>query len=77
MVGIFTGFYFISYCLSKEGRVFAKNIVMTVLRFAMATVIAILCACIVLIPVYNSLKLGKFEFDNRTRVLRVSWMRSE
>ena len=62
MVGIFTGLYFISYCLSKEGRVFAKNIVMTVLRFAMATVIAILCACIVLIPVYNSLKLGKFEF---------------
>ena len=62
MVGIFTFFYFVSYCLSKEGRVFAKNILMTILKFGIATVISIMCACIVLIPVYNSLKLGKLEF---------------
>ncbi|MBR1382658.1 MAG: YfhO family protein, partial [Ruminococcus sp.] len=62
MVGIFTFFYFVSYCLSKEGRVFAKNILMTILKFGIATVISLMCACIVLIPVYNSLKLGKLEF---------------
>ena len=62
MVGIFTFIYFVSYCLSKEGRVFAKNILLTILRFGISTVISLLCACIVLIPVYNSLKLGKLEF---------------
>lgn len=62
MVGIFTFIYFVSYCLSKEGRVFAKNILLTILRFGISTVISLLCACIVLIPVYNSLKLSKLEF---------------
>lgn len=62
MVGIFTFLYFLSYCFSKEGRIFAKNITLTVMRFIGGTIVAILCACVVLIPVLASLRLGKMDF---------------
>lgn len=62
MVGIFTFFYFLYCCFTKKRRIFPKNFFKTVVLFALGTFVALLCACIVLIPVYNSLKLGKLEF---------------
>lgn len=62
MVGIFTFFYFVYYCFTKKRRIFPEHFFKTVVRFALAAIVSLLCACIVLIPVYNSLKLGKFEF---------------
>ena len=62
MVGIFTFFYFVSYCFSKEGRILAKNVTLTVARFIGGTIVAILASCIVLIPTVASLRLGKLEF---------------
>ena len=62
MIGFFTFIYFVAYCFSKEGRIFAKGIEFVLLRFIAGTVVAILCSCIVLIPVVSSLRLGKLEF---------------
>ncbi len=63
MVGIFTFCYFVYYCLSREGRVLPKHIFRRIVQFGAATVTSIMTACIVLIPVYNSLALGKLEFS--------------
>lgn len=62
MVGIFTFMYFIYCCLSQKNIVCAKSFFKTILKFAVGTLVALLCAAFVLITVYNSLKLGKFEF---------------
>jgi len=62
MVGFFTFCYFVYACLSKEGRVLPRHFFLRIIQFGVATLTAIMCASIVLIPVYNSLKLGKLEF---------------
>lgn len=62
MIGIFTFFYFCYVCLSKKGRIVPKHFFLRCISFAVGTLIALMCAAFVLIPVYNSLKLGKFEF---------------
>lgn len=62
MVGFFTFLYFIYVCLSQEGRKLPRHFVLRIIQFGAATLTAIMCAAIVLIPVYNSLKLGKLEF---------------
>ncbi len=62
MIGFFTLLYFIYVCLSKEDRVLPENFITVCLKFFVGTVIAIASAAVVLIPVYNSLKLGKLEF---------------
>lgn len=62
MVGIFTFFYFCYACLSKEGRILPKHFFAKCGYFIIGTLIALMCAAFVLIPVYNSLKLGKFDF---------------
>ena len=62
MVGIFTFFYFCYTCLSDPEMVLPKKFILRCLAFGAGTLVALLCAAWVLIPVYNSLKLGKFEF---------------
>ena len=62
MVGIFTFLYFCYVCLSKDGRILPKKFFSRCVAFGVGTLIALMCAAFVLIPVYNSLKLGKFEF---------------
>ncbi|WP_295210114.1 YfhO family protein [Ruminococcus sp.] len=64
MVGIFTFLYFCWYCLSREGRFFPKKFFSRCVAFGVGTLVALMCAAFVLIPVYNSLKLGKFEFTD-------------
>lgn len=62
MIGFFTALYFLYVCFSKKDRVFPKNFMTVCLKFFVGTVTAIMCAAVVLVPVYNSLKLGKLEF---------------
>ena len=64
MVGIFTFIYFIYYCFTQKNGVFPKHFLRTVVKFGLGTLTALMCAAFVLIPVYNSLKLGKFEFTD-------------
>lgn len=64
MVGIFTFFYFCYVCLGKDGRVLPKKFFSRCVSFGVGTLVALMCAAFVLIPVYNSLKLGKFEFTD-------------
>ena len=64
MVGIFTFFYFCWYCLSREGRILPKKFFSRCVAFGIGTLVALMCAAFVLITVYNSLKLGKFEFTD-------------
>ncbi|MCL2086410.1 MAG: YfhO family protein [Oscillospiraceae bacterium] len=64
MVGIFTGLYFCFYFwLSKS---YERMDIMVVLSkiglFAATTITALLSSSFMLIPVYNSLELGKFAF---------------
>ena len=62
MIGFFTFCYFVYICLTQKGKVLPKHFFLRVLQAVAATVTALMCAAIVLIPVYNSLKLGKLEF---------------
>ncbi|MGN1134008.1 MAG: YfhO family protein [Oscillospiraceae bacterium] len=62
MVGIFTFIYFLLYCFTKEDRIIPKKFIWVIVKFALGSIVAIMCAAVVLLPVYNSLKLGKFEF---------------
>lgn len=64
MVGIFTFFYFCYTCLNKDGRILPKKFFSRCVSFGVGTLVALMCAAFVLIPVYNSLKLGKFEFTD-------------
>ncbi len=63
MVGIFTFCYFVYIYFGQEGRIIPKHWFTALLRFGFATITAILAACIVLIPIYNALQLGKLEFS--------------
>ena len=73
MIGFFTLLYYIYVCLSKENRILPKSFVTVCLKFLVGTVIAVMCAAIVLIPVYNSLKLGKLEFTEPDFTLRTQF----
>lgn len=64
MMGIFTFFYYVYTCLTVEKRVLPRKFILRCLQFGVGTLVALMCASWVLIPVYNSLKLGKFEFTD-------------
>lgn len=63
MIGIFTALYFLYYMFfATESNFKAKQNFQSMLRFAISTIIAIICAAFILLPIYYSLKLGKFDF---------------
>ena len=62
MVGFFTFCWFVYCYFSEEGRLVPKKCFSSLFRFAGGTLTAILAAGVVLVTVYNSLKLGKLEF---------------
>lgn len=63
MLGFFSALYFIYYVFSRPGRIAAPHFIKNGLKFAASAVISVLSSAIVLIPVYNSLSLGKLEFS--------------
>lgn len=66
MICIFTFLYYLYYTLfgcanaSKKHRLY--EIWQSFLRFALSAIVALACAAFMLLPVYNALKLGKFDF---------------
>ncbi len=62
MVGIFSALYFVFYCFAKKDSPKIEELVVAGLRFALCAVVSVMCAMIILLPVYYSLKLGKFDF---------------
>lgn len=64
MVGVFTLLYFLYYVFfgSTKLKRNAYDIFGIFLKFGACTVIALMCAAVMLLPVYYSLKLGKFDF---------------
>ena len=64
MIGIFTAFYFLYYLFfGKEGSRGRKQVYFRAAgRFVLGTVTALMLSAFMLLPVYNALKLGKFDF---------------
>ena len=64
MVGFFTFLYFVVYLFfsKKEEDISTKGLISTSIKFGVSTIISIMCAAAILLPVYYSLKLGKLEF---------------
>lgn len=63
MIGFFCALYFIYYIFSRPGKVIAPRWFTSGMKFAASAAISVLASAIVLIPVYNSLSLGKLEFS--------------
>lgn len=63
MVGFFTAFYFLYYIFTTKTKQTVRSVVINILKFACSTLIAVMLACIIIIPVYKSLSLGKLEFS--------------
>ena len=64
MIGFFCALYFIYYIFSRPGHAIAPRWFISGLKFAASAAISVLGSAIVLIPVYNSLSLGKLEFSD-------------
>ena len=66
MIGIFTAFYFIYYLFFgtevKNRKV--KDYFYTCFLFGVCTIVAIMCAAFMILPVYKALSLGKFDFTD-------------
>ncbi len=63
MIGFFTFCYFLYCCFGQENRIFPRKPILTAVKFGCAAVCAVFAAAWVIIPVYNSLKLGKLDFS--------------
>ena len=66
MIGIFTAFYFLYYLLfgSEESRGKIMNYVYICINFGISTIVAVMLAAWMILPVYNALQLGKFDFTD-------------
>ncbi len=65
MIAIFIAIYFFYYLFFGTSRKF-KNIGeygMVVLRMGISTLVVLMCSFIMIMPVYNALALGKFDFS--------------
>jgi len=73
MVGFFSAIYFIYYCFSRDDTPTLKEFLKSVLRFTISAGVAVMCAMVIIFPVYNSLKLGKLEFTNPDFALKTQF----
>ncbi len=64
MTAFFSILYFIYYVFSRPGKIIAPKWFTGGVKFAVSGIVSALTACIVLVPVYCSLKLGKLEFSD-------------
>ncbi len=66
MIGIFVVFYFVYYLFfgSDEGRGKFSNYVYICINFGISSLVAVLCSAFMILPVYNSLRMGKFDFTD-------------
>ena len=65
MICIFVALYFFFYLLAgSDKKRKGYDYFTAIVRVAYSSVIALACAAFMLLPVYNALKLGKFEFTD-------------
>lgn len=64
MCCIFTAFYFFYYvCFGSDKLKYeVKPLLLVLGRMVLATAVAMFCAAVMILPVYNALSLGKFDF---------------
>ena len=62
MVGFFVVLYTLYYYFSKDKLIGIKKTLKAIAKITIGVVIAVMCASIILIPVYSSLSQGKLEF---------------
>ena len=73
MLGFFSALYFI-YCLfSQKDHAIAPNFLLNSVKFAVCAGVSVLSSAIVILPVYNSLKLGKLEFTDPDFTLKTQF----
>lgn len=71
MVAIFVGIYFFYYLFFGTKRKYdLKSYAKTIGRMAVSTGVVLLCSYIMIMPVYNALSLGKFDFSTPDYSLR-------
>lgn len=63
MIGIFSAFYFIYYCCATGNKRVFSHLFKKAGLFALSAVTAVMISAFMILPVYNSLSLGKFEFS--------------
>ncbi|MBR1555659.1 MAG: YfhO family protein [Oscillospiraceae bacterium] len=66
MIGIFTAIYFIYYFFfgtEQKNRKF-RDMFYTCMTFGVSTLVAVMCAAFMILPVYKALSLGKFDFTD-------------
>ncbi|MDE6133519.1 MAG: YfhO family protein, partial [Oscillospiraceae bacterium] len=76
MIAIFCCFYFLGYYffLSAETKPLSfKHFFLSGVKFASGGVLAAICSAWLLIPLYNSLSLGKLEFSEPSYVLKTQF----
>lgn len=64
MIGFFSALYFVYYIFSRPGHIVAPGFIKAGFKFAASAIVSVLSSCIILIPVYSSLSLGKLEFSD-------------
>lgn len=62
MIGFFVVLYSLYYYFSKDKLIGLKNTFKAIGKLILSVVVAVMCSAFILIPVYNSLNLGKLEF---------------
>lgn len=73
MVGIFTAIYFVYYYFSRSELSEKKVFLKAFLNFGMSAIVAVMAAMVVILPAYNSLKLGKLEFTTPDFALKTQF----
>ena len=64
MIGIFTAIYFIFYLFfgSDKKRGKFRDYLYSCLNYGVSTIVAVMMSAFMILPVYNALQLGKFDF---------------
>ncbi len=64
MIGIFTAIYFIYYLFfgTEQKNRKISDMFYTCMTFGVCTIVAVMCAAFMILPVYKALSLGKFDF---------------
>ncbi len=65
MIAIFIAFYFIYYLFFGTKKKFKgiEDYIKTIVRMGVSTIVVLMCSIIMILPVYNALALGKFDFS--------------
>ncbi len=65
MICIFVALYFFFYLFAgSERKMKGPDYVAAIVRVGYSSILALACAAFMLLPVYNALKLGKFDFSD-------------